>query len=426
MTTQVLVVAGQSNALGFQVTPGELPSWYATNSRVQIWDGSAFVTMNPGVNTGTPAAPTAWGPEVGYASAWLADPANAGQMLYVVKSVKGSTGLAQDTGAGVLDWSPASVGELFDTTTAKVAAAKAALTGPFHTTAIWFQGENDALSSTTANAYAANLAGLETAAATAWGLDDFQYGRISTSLAFNATVQAAQPDGFATDDSVKQVDGLHFTGAAQIDHGAEFYAQASANVLTVASGGVGNDRYVGSNGADSLSANTGDDVFYGGPGDDWVHGNLGNDTLSGGAGNDTMYGGQHDDRIVSGDGDDAIFANLGADFVSAGNGNDIVYGGQEADTIHGGAGNDWIAADRGSDLVTGGAGADTFYFVANPGDHDTVTDFDFSAGDRVQLVAGETYTAAQVGADVVVTLGGGSDVTLVGVTLSSLGAGWII
>lgn len=76
--------------------------------------------------------------------------------------------------------------------------------------------------------------------------------------------------------------------------------------------------------------------------------------------------------------------------------------------------------------MAGGAGADGFYFVANPGDHDTVTDFDFAAGDYLQLMAGETYTAAQVGGDVVVTLGGGSDVTLVGVTLSSLGAGWII
>lgn len=424
MTTQFLIVAGQSNALGFQVTPAELPSWYAPDARVQIWTGSAFATMDPGVNTGTPANPNAWGPEVGYASAWLADPANAGQTLYVVKSVKGSTGLAAD--AGAQDWSPSSTGELFDAATAAVTAAKATLSGPFHTTALWFQGEEDATSATKSAAYATNLAGLETAAATSWGVDDFQYGRISTSLTYNATVQAAQPDGFATDDSVKQADGLHFTGAAQIDHGAEFYAQSSANTLNVATGGAGDDRYVGSLNADTVSAGAGNDAVYGGGDADWLHGNMGQDSISGGAGNDTMYGGQDGDRILGGDGDDWLNANLGADFASGGNGNDTMYGGADNDTLNGGAGNDWIAADKGNDVVTGGAGADGFYFVANPGDHDTVADFDFAAGDYLQLMAGETYTATQVGADVLVTLGGGSDVTLVGVSLSSLGAGWII
>lgn len=424
MTTQVALIVGQSNALGFQVTPAELPSWYAPNARVQIFDGSGFVTMQAGVNTGTPANPTAWGPEVGYAAAWLDDPANAGQTLYIVKSVKGSTGLAAD--AGAQDWSPSSTGELFDATTAKVAAAKAALTGPFHTTALWFQGEEDATSATKSAAYATNLANLKTAAATSWGVDDFQYGRISTSLAYNSTVQAAQPDGFDTDHEPKQLDGLHFTGSAQIDHGAEFYAQSSANTLTVATGGAGDDRYVGSLNADSVSAGAGNDAVYGGAGDDWLHGNMGDDSLSGGAGNDTMYGGQDDDRIFGGDGDDWLNANLGADVAYGGNGNDTMYGGQDNDTLSGDAGNDWIAADKGSDLVIGGAGADTFYFVANPGDHDTVADFDYAAGDRIQLVPGETYTAVQVGADVLVTLGGGSDVTLAGVSLSSLGAGWII
>lgn len=424
MTTQVALIVGQSNALGFQVTPAELPSWYAPDARVQIFDGSGFVTMQAGVNTGTPANPTAWGPEVGYAAAWLDDPANAGQTLYIVKSVKGSTGLAAD--AGAQDWSPSSTGELFDATTAKVAAAKALLSGPFHTTALWFQGEEDATSATKSAAYATNLADLKTAAATSWGVDDFQYGRISTSLAYNGAVQAAQPDGFDTDHEPKQLDGLHFTGSAQIDHGAEFYAQSSANTLTVAVGGAGDDRYVGSLNADSVSAGAGNDAVYGGAGDDWLHGNQGADSLSGGAGNDTMYGGQDDDRIFGGDGDDWLNANLGADVAYGGNGNDTMYGGQDNDTLSGDAGNDWIAADKGSDLVIGGAGADTFYFVANPGDHDTVADFDYAAGDRIQLVPGETYTAVQVGADVLVTLGGGSDVTLAGVSLSSLGAGWII
>lgn len=379
--------------------------------------------MQAGVNTGTPANPNAWGPEVAYAAAWLNDPANAGQTLYVVKSVKGSTGLAADPAAQ--DWSPASVGELFDAATAAVTAAKATLSGPFFTRALWFQGEEDATSATKSAAYGTNLAGLETAAATAWGVDDFQYGRISTQLAYNDVVQGHQPDGFATDDSPKQVDNLHFTGAAQIDHGAEFYAQSSANVLTVASGGMGDDRYVGSYGDDSVSAMDGNDAIYGGPGADWLHGNKGDDSISGGAGADVTYGGQGNDRVILGDGDDFTNGNLGADWLSGGNGNDTLYGGAENDTINGGAGADFLAGDRGDDLLTGGAGADMFYFVAT-GYADRVTDYDYAEGDRLALMTGETFTAAQVGADVVVTLGGGGTATLEGVSLSSLGSDWVV
>jgi hypothetical protein len=39
---------------------------------------------------------------------------------------------------------------------------------------------------------------------------------------------------------------------------------------------------------------------------------------------------------------------------------------------------------------------------------------------------GTTYTAAQVGADVVLTLNGGDHVTLANVTLSALPQGWVI
>lgn len=424
MTTQVLIVAGQSNALGFQITGAELPSWYAPDARVQIWTATGWQTMEPGVNCGIKHQLGAWGPEVGYAAAWLADPANAGQTLYVVKHTDGGIGLAANPGA--VDWSPSSVGEMFDGATAKVAAAKATLTGPFHTTALWFQGEQDATNATDAGNYATNLAGLQSAAATSWGVDDFQYGRISTGLAYNDVVQAAQSAGFDTDHEPKQADGLHFTGAAQIDHGAEFYAQASSVVTVNMTGGVSDERYVGGKFADSIAGGAGNDAMYGGPGDDWLHGNVGDDSLSGGAGNDMIYGGQGNDRVFLSDGDDWVHVNLGDDVAYGGAGADVFYGGQGHDSLHGDAGNDWLSGDKGNDVLTGGAGADTFRFVASPGDHDTVTDFSYADGDRVQLEPGETYTATQVGADVLVTLGGGLDITLTGVNLASLGAGWII
>lgn len=421
MTTEVLNVAGQSNALGFNVAPGELPAWYAPTAAVQIWTGSGWATMQPGVNTGTPANPTAWGPEVAYAHAWVQD--HSGATLYVVKTVKGSTGLAQDTGAQ--DWSPFSTGELFDANTSALSAAKATLSGALHTTVLWFQGEEDATDAGKAAAYATNLANLKAAAATSWGADEFVVGRISTTLAHNATVQAAQgADAFNTDDAAKQLDGLHFNGVGQLANGFNFYASANDVALSVADGGAGDGFFIGSTGADSVSAMDGNDVAYGGPNADWLHGNKGDDTVSGGAGNDYVYGGQGNDFLTADDGDDYVNGNIGADYVSGGRGNDWVYGGQDNDTLNGGAGNDFLAGDRGNDVVTGGDGADAFYFFADCG-ADTVTDFNRAAGDYVQLEAGTTYSVAQVGADVVVTFTGGS-ATLAGVDLSSLGSGWII
>jgi hypothetical protein len=55
-----------------------------------------------------------------------------------------------------------------------------------------------------------------------------------------------------------------------------------------------------------------------------------------------------------------------------------------------------------------------------------VLDFHLSEGDRVLLDPGTTYTASQVGADTVIDMGGGNQMILQGVELSTLGAGWIL
>jgi hypothetical protein len=46
-------------------------------------------------------------------------------------------------------------------------------------------------------------------------------------------------------------------------------------------------------------------------------------------------------------------------------------------------------------------------------------------GDRVMLDRGTTYTVSQVGADTVIDMGGGNQMILVNVQLSSLKDGWI-
>lgn len=106
-------------------------------------------------------------------------------------------------------------------------------------------------------------------------------------------------------------------------------------------GSTGNDRYVGTNWADTIR---------GGNGNDFLSGGNGNDTISGGSGNDTLLGG---------------------------NGADVLNGGAGADILRGGL---------GADRLTGGSGADVFVFnTLAEATGDRILDFSRSAGDRIQL-----------------------------------------
>ena len=87
--------------------------------------------------------------------------------------------------------------------------------------------------------------------------------------------------------------------------------------------------------------------------------------------------------------------------------------------VNGGAGNDFVSGDRGNDTITGGAGADNFHGSQDAG-IDKVLDFSAAEGDRVELDPGTTYTMSQVGADTVLDMGGGNQMILVGVSMSSL------
>lgn len=157
----LVVLAGQSNALGYGLTAADLPADLVeatARSDVLIWQGDRFAPLTPGTNTGSPRQPRTWGPEVGFARAWRE--AHPGRRLYLVKHARGSTPLAPAAGP---DWSPAS-GELFAEATAKVEAAKAALVAqgltPRLTGVLWLQGEADAGDPATAQAYSGNLTGL--------------------------------------------------------------------------------------------------------------------------------------------------------------------------------------------------------------------------------------------------------------------------
>ena len=74
--------------------------------------------------------------------------------------------------------------------------------------------------------------------------------------------------------------------------------------------------------------------------------------------------------------------------------------------------------------MTGGTGADVFHSFGEAG-LDRVADFSLAEGDRVQLDPGTQYAVGQVGADTVVSMTGGGQLVLVGVSMSSLTGNWI-
>ena len=198
----LVVFAGQSNAVGFGMSPATLPAHLSQpNPNAYIFDGNYWGVLTPGVNTGTAINPQAWGPEAQFAYDFGVQ--RPGELLLIVKNtftVKGSTPLAQDGG---LDWSPTTLGEMFDFTDVTIAAAKQAFTSatgqpaPAVSATFWMQGEQDALSATHAAAYQTNFEAWLAAVRSDWMDNPQGYigaGRITDSAALphNADVRVAQ------------------------------------------------------------------------------------------------------------------------------------------------------------------------------------------------------------------------------------------
>ncbi|MEO6382424.1 MAG: type I secretion C-terminal target domain-containing protein, partial [Nitrobacter sp.] len=78
--------------------------------------------------------------------------------------------------------------------------------------------------------------------------------------------------------------------------------------------------------------------------------------------------------------------NGGDDYLIGSNGNDILFGGAGHDLLLGGDGDDKLHGDDGANVLSGGQGADTF-FLATTATADTVLDYSFSEGDKIDLSA---------------------------------------
>jgi len=214
------------------------------------------------------------------------------------------------------------------------------------------------------------------------------------------------------------VNGDSITGTA-LDDVLKGYAGGDS-----ISAGAGSDTIDGGAGANYLRGDDGADSMVGGSGFNDMNGNMGADTVSGGSAGDWVVGGKDNDILGGEGGNDIVYGNLGDDWCDGGDGADLVRGGQGDDVLYGRAGDDWLSGDRGSDTLTGGLGADVFH-TFNEAGIDRVVDFNRAEGDRVELDPGTTYTVSQVIDDVVIDMGGGNQMILVGVQMSSLTGAWI-
>jgi Ca2+-binding RTX toxin-like protein len=246
-----------------------------------------------------------------------------------------------------------------------------------------------------------------------------------SQIVFSATASGTyyvEAGGFADGYAGSYRLAMTQSGGSATGGGGGQTLQATAGSPTVM-GGTGDDTITGGPVADYLRGGQGDDAITGGPAFDDINGNQGADTIHGVGGGDWLVGGQGDDLIFGGGAGDILLGNLGNDTLQGTNGGETVRGGQGDDSIAGGSGNDFISGDRGNDTESGGAGADMFHTSQDAG-IDRVLDFNYAEGDRVMLDPGTTFQASQVGADTVLDMGGGNEMILVGVQLSSLPAGW--
>ena len=274
----------------------------------------------------------------------------------------------------------------------------------------------------------------------AWSALGWKAVRLTADMSSGtAHVEAVLAGGGLTalaDVTFKSVEGLIGT-----DGDDSLVGSAAASTLE---GGLGADSIQGGDGAEVIRGESSDfldgdgsNTLHGGAGNDWIEGGTAFNAINGNQGDDTVIGNSDvGDWLLGGQGNDLVAieasdahnilnGNLGNDTMHGGSGGDFLRGGQGQDIVVGGSGDDWITGDRGNDTLTGGDGSDIFH-VAPASGVDVVTDFDYAAGDRLQIEAGMKASAVQQGADVVVDFGSGNQITLNSVTLQSLGSGWIL
>ncbi|MEX2451143.1 MAG: hypothetical protein WD407_09840 [Rhodospirillales bacterium] len=282
------------------------------------------------------------------------------------------------------------------------------------------------------------------------GYDVRGRGRIDTSeppnLAFLGNGPIFQ---FVFDDA--KLGPLHYS---QFSFSSEILELLQGTRVSSATGTINGDPFQGTSGDNVITGTAegeiingfaGNDIIDGGGGDDTIDGGDDDDTLTGGAGNDVIDGGAGTDTVdYSGDAA-GVVVDLQAGTATDGAGdtdtlsnienvigsgfNDTITGSTEANTLDGGAGDDTISGGAGNDTLTGGAGNDTFIIQDGTGD-EVITDFvagtntddviDLSGVASLNSFVDVFFATTDSGDGAVIDLGGGSTLTLQGVSRSDL------
>ncbi|WPC06763.1 peroxidase family protein [Pseudomonas benzenivorans] len=233
--------------------------------------------------------------------------------------------------------------------------------------------------------------------------------------------------------------------------GNDIYAVTDVGDVVVELAGQGTDTVWTSLSSYTLTANV-ENLTYSGSGNfrgtgnalaNVIRGGVGNDVIVGGAGADTMIGGAGNDIYavtdagdvvveLAGQGTDTVWTSLLSYTLTAnienltysGTGNFSGTGNALANVIRGGVGNDTLTGGAGNDTLVGGLGNDIFVFGPGFG-NDIITDFDANpvgGQDLLNIAAlgvtaatfAASVTIADVGADTLVSVGGGT-IRLVGI-----------
>ncbi|MEM7556340.1 MAG: calcium-binding protein [Cyanobacteria bacterium P01_A01_bin.84] len=102
--------------------------------------------------------------------------------------------------------------------------------------------------------------------------------------------------------------------------------------------------------------------------------------------NDSYSHWNSNDLVAYGfDSNDDIFGNDGNDYIDGGVGNDYLYGGFGDDYLVGYDGDDYLVGSYGNDYLIGGYGADRFFFYSPYEGVDTIADFYWQEGDKIEV-----------------------------------------
>ncbi|ESQ89800.1 hypothetical protein ABAC460_10890 [Asticcacaulis sp. AC460] len=178
------------------------------------------------------------------------------------------------------------------------------------------------------------------------------------------------------------------------------------------------------------SGNSLNNTLTGTSGNNVLDGSGGADKMVGGLGNDTYYVDNTGDNVqeLHFEGTDTVFSSVTYSLFGravevmnlTGSGHINATGNSLNNTITGNSGDNRLDGGIGNDILAGGLGSDVFVFM-NGTWKDTVTDFSAAQNDTIDIHGvtngvANSAMVTQVGADVVINLGGGNTVTVLSST----------